>query len=385
MSLASQIKELGEEIGLDIVRITNAESFPETEKFIIESIKKGYIPENDYHTSENISAITKQLNLNKISKRCNPKSILKRAKSIISVAQCYLIEETEDIQDKNQPLGEIAKYDVGNFYYDVKLKLKKIIGFINQKNDFKYKSKNKSCYISLTEKPIAQRAGVGWYGKNGIIITERFGSWVVLGEIITELELDTDESLQRDCGDCTICIDSCPTKAIVSSYVIDRTKCLQFISERSMNVPLVFREKWGDRLYGCNTCQEVCPQNRKVKPKKYKPEYGYIGSKIPLIPLLQMTREEFQNYFAYNQIAMRPKDAIKRNAALALGNIGDLQAVVPLIKVLQEDNNPMVRGHTAWALGKIGGEKAKFALEKVLKSEEDREVREEIINALEIF
>ena len=384
MSLASQIKELGEEIGLDVIRITNAENFPETEKQIIESIEKGYIPENDYYISKNISEKSNYLNLNKISKRCNPKSILKRAKSIISVARCYLIEETEDVQDKNQPLGKIAKYNIGNFYYDAKLKLKKIVDFINQETDSKYKSKYKSCYVSLTEKPIAQRAGVGWYGKNGIIITERFGSWVVLGEIITELELDTDESLQRDCGDCTICIDSCPTKAIVSPYVIDRTKCLQFISERPMNVPLAFREKWEDRLYGCTTCQEVCPQNHKVKPKKYKPEYGYIGSRIPLIPLMQISEGEFQNYFACNQIAMRPREAIKRNAVLALGNIGDSRAVIPLIKVLQEDDNSTVRGHTAWALGKIGGEKAKFALEKALKSEEDREVIREITNALEM-
>ncbi|MBU4350588.1 tRNA epoxyqueuosine(34) reductase QueG [bacterium] len=385
MSLATQIKELGEEIGLDIVRITNAESFPEAEKHIIESVEKGYIPENDYYAFKNISERPNNLNLNKISKRCNPKSILKRAKSIISVAQCYLIEEDDNIEDTNLLCGRIAKYDIGNFYYDVKLKLKKIVDFINQETDFKYKSKNKSCYISLTEKPIAQRAGVGWYGKNGIIVTERFGSWVVLGEIITELELETDESLRQDCGDCTICINSCPTKAIVSPYVIDRTKCLQFISERVMKVPLAFREKWEDRLYGCTTCQEVCPQNHKVIPKKCNPEYGYIGSRIPLIPLLQITEGEFQNYFAYNQIAMRPREAIKRNAVLALGNIGDTKAVAPLIRTLQEDDSSMVRGHTAWALGKIGGEKAKFALEKVLKSEKDREVREEIINALKML
>ncbi len=385
MPLASQIKELGAEVGLDIVRITNTESFPETENFIIESIEKGYIPKDDYYTSKNISAITKQLNLNKITKSCNPKSVLKRARSIISVAQSYLIEETEDIQEKEQLYGKIAKYNVGNFYYDVRLKLKKIVDFINQKADFKYKSKNKSCYVSLAEKPIAQRAGVGWYGKHGIIITERFGSWVVLGEIITELELDTDECLQRDCDDCTICIDSCPTKAIVSPYVIDRTKCLQFISERPIKVPLDFREVWGDKLYGCSICQEICPKNYKVKPKKYRPEYGYIGSRIPLIPLLQITEAEFKNYFAYNQIAMRTREVIKRNAVLALGNIGDTKSVVPLIITLQQDDSPMVRGYTAWALGKIGGEKAKFALEKALKTEEDKEAREEIVNALERF
>ena len=380
MSLTEQIKELGPEIDLEIIRITNAEDFPETEKQIIENIKKGYIPKSDYYASKNISSNNPQVN--RIGKRCNPKSILKKAKSIISVAQDYLIEETENITDKKQLCGKIAKYDVGNFYYDLKLKLKKIVDFINQRSDFKYKSKNKSCYVSLVEKPIAERAGVGWYGKHGIIITERFGSWVVLGEIITELELQADAPLLQSCGDCKICLDLCPTQAIVSPYLVDRTRYLQYISERPMKVPLAFREVWGDRLYGCTTCQEVCPKNIKIKPRKYQPKYGYISSSVPLIPLLQISEEEYQRFFAYNQIAMRPREAIKRNAALALGNIGDPRAVNPLIKVLQEDDNSMVRGHTAWALGKMGGKKAKMALEKALKIEEDREVGEEIIDAL---
>jgi epoxyqueuosine reductase len=385
MSLTEQIKELGPEISLEVIRITNAEDFPETEKQIIENIEKGYIPKSDYYASKNISAGSNNLPLNRIGKRCNPKSILKRAKSIISVAQDYLIEETENITDKKQLCGKIAKYDVGNFYYDLKLKLNKIVDFINQRSDFKYKSKNKSCYVSLVEKPIAARAGVGWYGKHGIIITERFGSWVVLGEIITELELEADAPLLQSCGDCKICIDLCPTQAIVSPYIVDRTRCLQYISERPMKVPVDFREVWGDRLYGCTTCQEFCPKNIKIKPRKYQPKYGYISSSVPLIPLLQISEEEYQRFFAYNQIAMRPREGIKRNAALALGNIGDPRAVNPLVKVLQEDDNSMVRGHTAWALGKIGGKKAKFALEKALKIEEDREVGEEIIDALRRF
>ncbi len=152
-----------------------------------------------------------------------------------------------------------------------------------------------------------------------------------------------------------------------------------------MNVPLAFREKWENRLYGCTTCQEICPQNHKVIPKKCKPEYGYIGSKVPLIPLLQITEGEFQSYFAYNQIAMRPREAIKRNAVLVLGNIGDTKAVAPLVRTLQEDDSSMVRGHTAWALGKIGRRKAKLALEKALKIEKDKEVKEEIANALRMI
>jgi epoxyqueuosine reductase len=385
MTLVSQIKEFGLGIGLDVIRITNTEEFSETEKQIIENIGRGYIPKSDYYPLQSILTGSNFLNLNRIKKRCKPKSILKRAKSIISVAQSYLIEDNEDIADKEPPYGKIAKYNIGNFYYEVKLKLKKVIDFINQKTEFKYKSKSKSCYVSLVEKPIAERAGVGWYGKHGIIITEKYGSWVVLGEIITELELDTDAPLERDCGSCLRCIDLCPTQALISPYILDRTKCLQFISERSMKVPELYRQKWGDRLYGCTTCQEVCPKNIKIKPRKYKPEYGYIGSNIPLIPLLQINEEKYQIFFAYNQIARRPREVIKRNTSLALGNIGDPRSVVSLIKSLQEDDSSMVRGHVAWALGKIKGKESKFALEKALKTEEDRGVREEIINALSMF
>ena len=385
MSLNKKIKELGKEIGLDIIRITNADNFPQTEKYITESIERGYIPNNDYHAKKSYLERTEYINLNKIGKRCNPKNILKRAKSIIVVAQYYLMEEDNNCINNEEPCGKIARYDIGNFYYEVKLKLKKIIDFINQETNFKYKSKCKSCYVSLVEKPIAQRAGVGWYGKNGIIMTEKFGSWVVLGEILTELELETDNPIQKGCGECRICIDSCPTQAIVSPYVIDRTKCLQYISERPMKVPLAYRDKWGDRLYGCTTCQEVCPRNKNLKPIKYRPSSGYIGSRIPLLPLLKMTEEEFKEYFAYNQIAMRPIEAIKRNAVLALGNIGNPKAILPLITTLKEDSNSMVRGHTAWALGKIGGKKEKSALEKALNLEEDREVREEIVNALKML
>lgn len=384
MSLTEQIKNMGKEIGLDIIRITNAENFPKAENSLIKSIKQGYIPRNEYYNRKDISSNPKEINFNKISRRCNPKNIVKNAKSIISVAQYYLIEEDNNCEESGHPCGKIAKYDIANFYYEVKEKLKKIIDFINKETNFTYKSKNKSNYVSLVEKPIAQRAGIGWYGKNGIIITEKFGSWVVLGEIITELELEIDEPLQNNCGSCRICMDSCPTKAIVSPYVIDRTKCLQYISERLTNVPLEYREIWGDKLYGCTICQDACPKNKNKKPKKYQPKYGYIGSKIPLIPLLKMTEEEFKSYFAYNQIAMRPREAIKRNAVLALGNIGDPMAILPLTKVLQEDNNSIVRGHTAWALGKLGGKKSKNALEKALKIEDNKKVKEEIINALEM-
>jgi len=385
MSLTKQIIDFGMGIGLDIVRITNADPFPRAENALLESIERGYIPKSEYGNKKNDLYGQNQINLKKINRRCNPRNILKNAKSIISVAQCYLIEEDNDFKKNGQPCGIISKYDIANFYYEVRTKLKKISDFINQETDFKHKSKNKSCYVSLVEKPIAQRAGVGWYGKNGIILTEKFGSWIVLGELITELELEPDQPLQKNCGDCKICMDSCPTKAIVAPYIIDRTKCLQYISEQLMDLPLEYREIWGDKLYGCSICQDVCPWNKDVKPKKYRPEHGFIGSRIPLIPLLEMSEKAFEYYFRDNQIAMRPRDAIIRNAVLALGNSKDPVAVLPLIKVLREYNHPTVRGHAAWALGRLGGKKSKIALEKTLKTEENGKVKNEILNALNQF
>jgi len=385
MSLTSQIKERGEEIGLEVIGITHTESFPEVEERIIENVQKGYIPYGSTDNKKSLSSPYRLSDLDKIKKKCNPRSILKKGRSVISVALGYLIHEEEESWCKGEPMGRVAKYNAGNFYFEVVLKLNQLIDFINQKTDFRYKSKSKSCYVPLVEKPLARRAGVGWYGKQGIILTERFGSWVVLGEIITELELEVDSPLDKDCGSCRICLDSCPTQAIVAPYIIDQIRCLQYISERSMKVPLVFRDMWGDILYGCTICQEVCPRNKGIIPKHFKPAYGYIGSKIPLLPLLNFSEEEFQKYFAYNQIAMRPREAIKRNAVLALGNLGSPDSILPLAKVLKEEESALVRGHAAWALGKIGGKKARSVLEEMLKRESDNEVKEEIIQALEKF
>jgi len=385
MSITKQIKCMGREIGLDIVRITNADIFPQAEREILKSIEKGYIVEGTEHKGHHTHSVPDETKLKRIRKRCNPKNILRNAKSVISVAYSYAIEDWENKACETQPCGKIAKYDVANFYLEVKEKLQKIIDFINQKYDFKYKSKNKSCYVSLVEKPIACRSGVGWYGKNGIITTEKFGSWVVLGEIITELELEIDKPLQNDCGSCHICMDACPTNAIVAPYTIDRTKCLQYISERMMDVPLEYRDAWGDSLYGCTTCQDVCPINLNKKLKRYRPPFGYIGSKVPLLPLLEMSQNEFNSFFENNQIAMRPMDAIKRNAVLVLGNIRNPIAIKHLNRVLQEEFNTILRGHAAWALGKINGLNSKKTLEKALKLEENELVIAEIKNALKKF
>lgn len=373
MSLESEIKEFGKERGLDIVRITSANYLSEAEKHIKESISYGYIPKKTDWKIKDIHSY------------CDPKSVLPYAKSVIVAAECYLTSEIEDSTEPGNPYGRIARYTWRNYYYDIWTKLKKVIKFIKNKVGAKHKFKCYSCG-PLAEKPLAQNAGIGWYGKHGIIITEEYGSWVVLGEIITTLELKPDTPIQKDCGNCDACIKACPTNAIVAPYVLDRSKCIQHLTNWYGMIPLSMREVWSNRLYGCTTCQDICPLNQKVKPKERKPDYGYIGSSIPLIPLLQMSEEEFRLRFRHNQVGARwiRRRCIQRNAIIALGNIGDPVAVPALINALNEPN-PIIRGHAAWALGKIGGTDAKVALEKAFKATSDKNSKQEIKNALQLL
>ena len=266
------------------------------------------------------------------------------------------------------------------------MKLKRVAAFLKEKvkTNFHFR-----CYSNgpIAEKPMAQRAGVGWYGKNGIILTKEYGSWIVLGELITNIELEPDQPLQESCKNCQMCIEACPTKAIIEPYILDKSKCLQYITHRQLVMPYPIREIWGNRLYGCTTCQEVCPLNRRVKPKNRKPKYGYVGPSLPLIPILQMKEKEYRKRFRGNQIGewWVSFGAIQRNAAVALGNIGDPIAIPALAQTLKGSRSKVVRRHAAWALGKIGGQDTNVLLCAALKREVDNGVLEEIRNALRML
>ena len=368
--LTDVIKEYGEEIGLDIVKITSAELLVEAAARIEDQIRNGLIPAEAHWKIEEVNAF------------CDPRSVIPKARSVVVAAECYLTSEPEDLTKPGEPHGKIARYTWRNYYRDVSKKLKKLAAFLRRRvrKDMQYK-----CYSCgpLAEKPMAERAAIGWYGKHGVIMAEEYSSWLVLGELITDLELEPDEPLEIDCGDCQLCIEACPTRAILSPYILEREKCLQYLTNWRGMIPVPYRELWGSRLYGCTTCQDVCPLNIEVKPKERKPEIGHIGSSVPLIPLLEISEEEYRARFRHNQVGARwvRRECIQRNAAIALGNIGDPVAVASLVRTL-ESPNPMLKGHVAWALGKIGGKRAKQALERARPKESDSTVRKEIEGAL---
>ncbi|MEO0226348.1 MAG: HEAT repeat domain-containing protein, partial [candidate division WOR-3 bacterium] len=231
---------------------------------------------------------------------------------------------------------------------------------------------------------MAERSGLGFYGKHGIILSREFGSYIVLGEIITDLEIEPQGSIGDSCGSCRLCIERCPTGASVTPYILARERCFQYLTNWSGFLPESYRKLWGKRLYGCTTCQEVCPRNKKVHPKERIPVYGRAGPSFPLIPLLKMTEVEYRKRFKQNQMGAKwiKFDAIRRNAIVALGNIGDPGSLDILVEHLF-DREPMIRGHAAWAVGQLGDRRGKRSLEKALTSEQDELVKREISQALD--
>lgn len=236
----------------------------------------------------------------------------------------------------------------------------------------------------IVDRSVALRAGLGSRGKNTCVYAGEYGSWVVLGEVLVDVELEADSSSPSDlCGECTECMKACPTGAICAPYTVDVKRCLSKVTQSGGAIPVDLREKMGVRIYGCDTCQCACPQNRNAKPgnvESLRPSSG-LGNNPELIPLLNMTKAEFDVRVGPTTASWIRRSRFRRNVAVALGNIGDPSAVPTLVEALN-DMNPIIRGHAAWSLGKIGTPQARISLEKALAVEMDDGARVEIQNAL---
>jgi epoxyqueuosine reductase len=237
----------------------------------------------------------------------------------------------------------------------------------------------------VIDRAAARRAGIGWFGKNTLIITKRkYGSWVFLGEILTDLEIAPDAEADGDCGQCRICLDACPTGAIVAPYTVDARRCISYLTiEHRGVIPRDLRPHIGDHIFGCDICQAVCPHNVRTAAARH-PELAPrhdAGLRPELIPLLNISEPEFQRRFRGSPVKRTKRRGLRRNVAVALGNAGDPAAVPALAEAL-EDADALVRVHAAWALGRIGGADARGHLRRRSRCERDPEVRDEIDCAL---
>ena len=399
------IKEYGYSLGFDIVRITSAEAFPEAESVIKERIAQGLMDGLPWFTAERADV------------SCHPDALLPGAQSIIALAMSYLSRIPEDSEHDSHnggPRGSISRYAWGDDYHEIiKPKLQQFAAWLREYAASEVNDVETRLFVDtgrMVDRAVAQRAGLGWYGKNTTILTKGWGSWVFLAEIVTNLPLRNNEihpydpPLKANCGSCEICLHACPTQALPAPYVLDNTRCISYLTiELRGSIPLELRPLMGNLIFGCDICQQVCPVNKiaekrlgldnesskgTAQPLQFHPRAEFqprpsIGSNPELIPLLSLTEEDFRRQFRLSPIRRTKRRGLLRNVCVALGNSGDIRAVPALIAALH-DSESLVRGHAAWALGRIGGEQAKQALNEAQHSEQDFEVQKEIRCALEM-
>lgn len=395
-SIADAIRAYAYELGFDSVRITGAEAFPETARVIKERLAQGLMDGLPWFTAERADV------------SCYPDALLPEARSIIALALCYLSEQPVENQEGG-PRGRISRYAWGDDYHElIKPKLQQFVTWLREYACAECPDLQTRLFVDtgrMVDRAVAQRAGLGWYGKNTNILTHGWGSWVFLAEIVTNLafaEEDVDAPLKTNCGTCEICLHACPTGALPAPYVLDNRRCISYLTiELRRSIPLELRPLMGNLIFGCDICQQVCPVNmlaerrlglRQTHPSSehpivFRPRQAFrpraaLGGSPELIPLLKLSEEEFRERFRGSPIKRTKRRGLLRNVCVALGNSGDRSAVPALCEALHHEE-PLVRGHAAWALGQLGSEQAEQALIEALHGELDAEVQQEIRCALE--
>ena len=369
------VKALAKELGFDLVRVTSAEEFAEDRAVTLERISQGLMDGLPWYTES------------RVERGSRPEGLLPGARSIICLGLNYFAEDTSapDAAGKGTTLkGKVARYARGRDYHRViKRKMRAYVSVLSQRLDVQVGAR---WYVDdgpMLDRAAANRAGLGWFGKNTNILTPQLGSWVFLGQIITDLAIEPDPPLSKTCGSCVRCIDACPTGAIVGPYIIDNSRCISHLTiENRGPIPVELRPKMLDWVFGCDICQEVCPVNRKATPTKERDFQNGGMDSLDLVGLLQLSEEQFKQRFQGTPIMRARRTGLQRNACVALGNLKDPSAIPALVDALKNAES-LVRCHAAWALGQIGADQAMAALASALDIETDPAVTQEILAALD--
>ncbi|WP_110113898.1 tRNA epoxyqueuosine(34) reductase QueG [Bacillus sp. CGMCC 1.16541] len=370
--LKEQIIEYSQSIGIDKIGFASASVFEELKGRLLTQQELGY--QSGFEESD-------------IEKRTNPELLLPKASTIISIALAYPSKMKDAPKSTREDRrGIFCRASWGQDYHTVlRDRLEKLEAFIlNIVPGATVKSMVDTG--ELSDRAVAQRAGIGWSAKNCSIITPEFGSYVYLGEIITNIALPSDTPMEDRCGSCNKCVEVCPTGALVTGGQLDSQRCIAFLTQTKSFLADEFRDKLGNRLYGCDTCQTVCPEN-KGKDFHLHPEMNPDPeiAKPKLKPLLQISNREFKEKFGHVSGSWRGKKPIQRNAIIALAHFKDKTAVTDLLKVVKEDVRPVMRGTAAWALGKIGDASVLEELKRLREKESDEDVKQEMNKGIEML
>ncbi|MFK7681721.1 tRNA epoxyqueuosine(34) reductase QueG [Bacillus sp. Wb] len=370
--LKEEIISYSKEIGIDKIGFASASMFDELKNRLLAQQELGYA--SGFEEPD-------------IEKRVDPTLVVPKARSIISIALAYPSKLKDAPKStKEDRRGIFCRASWGQDYHTVlRDRLQKLETFIKEKVPAAILQSMVDTG-ELSDRAVAERAGIGWSGKNCAIITPEFGSYVYLGEMITDIPFPPNKPIEDGCGTCNKCVDACPTGALVTGGQLNSQRCIAFLTQTKGFLAEEFRSKLGNRLYGCDTCQTVCPEN-KGKDFHFHPEMEPDPelAKPKLKPLLTMSNREFKEKFGHVSGSWRGKKPIQRNAIIALAHFKDQTAVPDLIELIKNDVRPVIRGTAAWALGKIGDKEALDILMNLREKEKDQEVIKEMSKGIEML
>ena len=310
-------------------------------------------------------------------KRKNPDLVLEGVKSILCFSTNYYTVEKDMSYVEHRDTADISVYALNKDYHDtITPRLRQMEEKIQQE----FEGCRTRIYVDtgpILEKPLAQQAGLGWIGKHTNLLTQGRGSWYFLSEILTDVDLPPSQPADDHCGTCRSCIDICPTDAIIAPYVLDSKRCISYLTiELKGVIPVEFRKAIGNRIYGCDDCQIVCPWN-SYAVRTDEPDFQQKQDTLKLIELIQINQEMFSRRFKGSPIKRIKRRGLLRNVAVALGNSGNKQAIPILLKVL-DDEEPLIRAHVVWALGELAGPEVLPAIREKLNNESEKIVLAEL-------
>jgi epoxyqueuosine reductase len=324
---AAELERLAQELGLDVVGAAPAEAYDETERHIRERKERGLFADMRFTMAQP-----------EVS--CHPERLLDGARTVISAAHCYYAPES--------PLGagegRLPRYT----WYDGYAVLRERLDALGRRLGGEYRVLVDA--NQHVDREAAARSGVGFYGKNTLLITRRHGSWVVLGTLVTTVAVEATPPLDAGCGTCTLCIDACPTGALDEPGVLDATRCLSYWTQAPAPIPHAYRDALGAQVYGCDICQDVCPWNRGVEKRRAGevPGTGHVR----LVDWLEADGDDLREN--YDRLYVPKNDAryLRRNALVALGNVGRREDAALAEPFLAGDDE-LLREQAEWAVSRI--------------------------------
>jgi epoxyqueuosine reductase len=338
-SLAQEIKSWGIELGFQQVAITdiNLDDY------------KGHFNswlDNGYHAEMAYMANNKE-------KRCDPSKLLEGTCRVICVRMDYALESSNSLAPlRNSNYAYVSRYARGRDYHKlIRKRLQSLAEKITSKiGPHGYRAFTDSAPV--LERALAEKSGLGWIGKNTLLINKQAGSWFFLGELFTDLPLPIDKTESDHCGSCSACIDICPTNAFVAPNLLDASKCISYLTiELRTSIPVEFRRAMGNRVFGCDDCQLICPWNKFTKvstEEDFAPRHGLDNS--TLLELFKWTEKEFLANTEGSAIRRIGYECWQRNLAVGLGNAQSSEEISATLNAQLDNASPMVREHVQWAL-----------------------------------